>query len=347
MLKKSIAASALFFASCASTDLGPREVNHVIKKAYSVEADLDYDARKTEKRLKNSASIIRDPALNQYLSGMVNKVAGEYTGQLRMYAIEAPVFNAGIYPNGAMFVYSGLMLRAENEAELALVLGHEFGHFKEQHVLERKAAAKNAMIGKGLFSIATQGLGDPLGSLFVMSQFSNFNQKQELEADEVGIERIVGTGYSPHDAINLWKNMSAEKAASTKPKKSKKSKSSLFSTHPAPAERIKKLEALVDDLPRSDKTERERYRAVIRPFLGRWLAAELLTKDYGSTLFLVDRLGQNGEDLGVLKYIEGQTYMLRNGAGDKARALEAFKAAAQYGDAPAGTRTAIARLSTS
>lgn len=344
MLKKSIAASALFLVSCASTDLGPRDVDHVIKDAYSDEADLDFLANKTERRLKNSPSIIRNPALNSYLSNMVNKVAGEYTGQLRIYTIEAPVFNAGIYPNGAMFIYSGLMLRAENEAELAMVLGHEFGHFREQHVLERKAAQKNAQLGRGIFSVATGGLGDPLGSALVMSQFSNFNQKQEFEADEVGIERLVGTGYSPHQAINLWKNLSAEKAASTKPK-SKKSKSSVYSTHPAPAERIEKLQSQVSGLPKSDRIEREKYRAVIRPFLGRWLAAELLTKDYGSTLFLINRLGQYGEDLGVLKFAEGQLYLLRKGDGDKARALAAFKAASQYSDAPASTRMAIARLS--
>ncbi len=344
MLKKSIAASTLFLMSCASTDLGPRDVNHVIKDAYSDEADLDFMARKTERRLKNSPAIIRNPELNSYLTNMVNKVAGEYTGQLRIYTIEAPVFNAGIYPNGAMFIYSGLMLRAENEAELAMVLGHEFGHFREQHVLERKAAQKNAQLGRGIFSVATRGLGDPLGSSVIMSQFSNFNQKQEFEADEVGIERLVGTGYSPHHAINLWKNLSAEKNASTKPK-SKKSKSSVYSTHPAPAERIAKLESQVSDLPRTDRIEREKYRAVIRPFLRRWLAAELLTKDYGSTLFLINRLGQNGEDLGVLKFSEGQLYLLRNSDGDKERALAAFKEASQYSDAPASTQMAISRLS--
>jgi predicted Zn-dependent protease len=76
-----------------------------------------------ETRLRRSPFAIRDPALREYVQGIACKLAGEHCPDVRVHLLSTPLFNASMAPNGMMQVWTGLMLRMENEAQPA-ILGH-------------------------------------------------------------------------------------------------------------------------------------------------------------------------------------------------------------------------------
>lgn len=327
---------AACLSACASTDLGTREVNRTLKDKSSIEASYNLESDKLEDQIKQSGAIISDPALNTYLRTLTDEIIGDYDGQLRVYALEAPVFNAGILPNGAMVIYSGLLLRAESEAELALVLGHEFGHYYEQHSLERRAAAENATMANLLFTVGTLGYGGIVSILATSAQYSAFSREHEVEADEIGLKQLASVNYDVQSAVNLWENLDSERSQSTNEKVRKKNRrSAIFGTHPTSAKRLENLKTLAQTYDQTDaRIERQSYRAKIRPFLQPWLEAELTQRDYGSLFHLLDRLSADQTDLGVINYMRGQTFGTRDGGGDLTKAIEAYTASTQYADAP-------------
>jgi len=329
------ALSALFLSACASTDIAARQTNQTVSDKSSVEAGLWHQSDKIERELNLSAAVIQDAALNRYVKSIQSKVAGDYNNDIRVKLLEAPVFNAGIFPNGAMFIYSGLMLRAETEDELALVLAHENAHFIENHSLERHAAATNANVGNLVFSVATLGYGSLVSVLVAASAYSNFSKDNEHEADNQGVVRIGELGYDQNQAIDIWTNLLAEREASSNKKTKKRaSKSPIFGTHPSSPERVKQMQALVTTDKSVTSQSKADYRARIRPHLLEWFEAELQQRDFGSILHLIDRMESVPGDEGKLNYIRGRVFQLRDEGDDAAKVLKAFEAAANHSDAP-------------
>lgn len=147
--------------------------------------------------------------------------------------------NAWAMPGGKIVVYTGLLPITQNEAALAVVLGHEITHALAKHSNERMSQALLAQgIGElgnvalagnpkvhGIFN-AVYGPGAQLGVLMPNSR------KQELEADKFGLIFTAMAGYNPQEAIPLWERMAA--GGGSPPE--------FLSTHPSPENRINKLQ---------------------------------------------------------------------------------------------------------
>lgn len=313
---------------------------------------------KAEAAARTKAELNSDPALTGYVRGVACKVAAEYCGDIRVYVMDRPFFNAQMAPNGYMEVWSGLLLRATDEAELAFVLGHETSHFVHQHSLNAWRAAKartnaamalsvvvaaaGAAAGAGAASANTaQSINNSVNALVdviylaaIASLFS-FSREQEEKADALGFERAVAAGYDPAAGFTLWRALQDETASSDFPKVRKDfTRASIFDTHPVSAERVATLEAMARGRPAGADSGRARYRAAIRPHLAGWLKDELRRRDYGQTLHLINRLAADGEDLGVLNFYKGEAFRRRRNDGDAALALEAYLAASKSPDAP-------------
>jgi len=327
--------TTLLISACASTNVAKRSTNQSVSDKSSVEAGLWHQSDKLEEKLGLSAAVIHDNALNNYVKSIQTNVAGGYDADIRVKLLEAPVFNAGILPNGAMFVYSGLLLRAETEDELALVLAHENAHFIENHSLERHAAATNANVGNLVFSVATLGYGGLLSAVAAASAYSDFSKDNEHEADNQGIVRIGELGYDQEQAIDIWSNLMDERQASTNKKKKKRaSKSPIFGTHPSSPERIKQMQALVTSEGKVTSQSKAKYRNRIRPYMLKWFEAELQQRDFGSLLHLIERMEEVPGDEGKLNYIRGRVFQLRNEGEDSANVIHAFELASKHNDAP-------------
>jgi beta-barrel assembly-enhancing protease len=336
---------------------------HVRPAETSSEGGLWGLSDKAEAAVKVSAELEPDPALNAYAKRVVCKLAPEYCDELRVYILTRPFFNASAAPNGYMEVNSGLLLRVQDESELAFVLGHEISHFARSHSLAQLEALKsnaNAALMVSLvisagaaaasYSAASSGsmrsansissAASTVSNLTYLAALSNvfaFSREQESEADRLGLERARAAGYRTSASISDWEGLLAETAASDFEKVRKsETHPSMFATHPVTLDRIADLKAAgagPADTP--DISARRAYRAVLRPHLTAWLRDELRRRDYGETLFLLDRLGGLGEDTGVIEYYRGEAYRLRRKDGDAAQAVAAYRRAAAAADCPA------------
>lgn len=314
---------------------------------------------KAELQAKASAELNRDPALNAYVKGALCKTAVEYCDDVRIYVLDRPYFNASMAPNGYGEVWSGLLLRAETEDELAFVLGHEVSHYAENHSLESWRAAKNRMTGAMILSIgvgiagAAAGAGAATASaartasdvasvvsnviyLGAVASLFSFSRDHEHEADRLAYRRAVKAGYGSDAGPRLWRAIQAETAASQFPKvRRSESRINIFNSHPVTTDRIKALETLGAGKAPSAADARARHRAAIRPHLAAWIRDDLRRKDFGQTLHVLGRLDDGGEDLGLLGFYKGEAFRLRRDKGDAALARAAYEAAVAHPDVPA------------
>jgi predicted Zn-dependent protease len=327
----------------------------------SIEGGLWGEMDKVEAEARTRGDLNRDPALNAYVHEIMCKVAGPHCADLRVYVMDRPYFNASMAPNGYTEIWSGLLLRASDEAEVAYVLGHEFGHFVETHSLERYGAQKtraNVALAASVV-VAVAGASSAAGAatsgeaqsiidatrgtidLIYYAQMAalfRFTREQESEADLLGQRRAGQAGYDVAAAMESWRGLIAETQGSDfKRVRRSESRSSIFDSHPLSADRIAALEVQAKTLRAGGERGRARHRAAIRPFLPAWLRDDLRRRDFGQTLVVIDRLAAGGEDLGVLNYYRGEAYRLRRGEGDLAKAREAYLVASGQADAPAAT----------
>jgi beta-barrel assembly-enhancing protease len=122
-------------AQLPSRPLSPSTVNY--QPMDDDERSLWMQMAEVEGKMKESDFLIKDPKLNAYIRSILCRSVGqERCASSRVYLLRTPHFNAAMAPNGMMMVWSGLLLRAQNEAELASVLAHEFSHFEHRHSLQ-------------------------------------------------------------------------------------------------------------------------------------------------------------------------------------------------------------------
>lgn len=175
-------------------------------------------------------------------------LAAELQGyQWEVNLVENKEMNAWCMPGGKIVVYTGLLPVTQDEASLAVVMGHEIAHALAKHGSERMS---QSMVQQGLglgISAAlstkpqqTQNIFNTaygIGSSIAMPAFS---RKHELEADHYGLKFSSLAGYDPRKAIQFWQRMSTASGAGKIP--------SLFSTHPSDEVRIAELQKIMDDM---------------------------------------------------------------------------------------------------
>ena len=99
---------------------------------------------RAERQLRRSPFLVRDKALHDYIESIACRLGKDHCPDIRVYIVRTPLFNASMAPNGMLQVWTGLLLRMDNEAQLAAVLGHEIGHYVERHSVERLRDTKTS-----------------------------------------------------------------------------------------------------------------------------------------------------------------------------------------------------------
>ncbi|MCR6658340.1 MAG: M48 family metallopeptidase [Asticcacaulis sp.] len=337
----------------------------------SLEGGIWADSAKAERLAKTSGERDTDPALEAYISGVEAGVAGPFAGDIRMYVMDRPFFNASVSPNGYGEVWSGLLLRCETEDELAFVLGHETGHFRHSHGLKRYQEVKSgsnaamvAMLVIGVAAAASAAASTPAGTTYrpvggysgtlidltylgTIAVLMGYSRDTEAQADAYGLIYENKAGYFTGSGAALWTRMIEETQASDYEKVRRlPTRTNVFGSHPLESDRITLLNALDRQLHggalasqdvAEAKAARAAYRAHVRPYLGRWLKDDLRRQDYGQTLYLIDHLSVDGEDAGLLNFYRGEALRLRGHTDDLPQALAAYKAALKSPDAPVET----------
>ncbi|MBE9099263.1 M48 family metallopeptidase [Vacuolonema iberomarrocanum] len=169
--------------------------------------------------------------------------------------VESDQVNAFATMGGYVYVTTGLLRAAENEAQLAGVLGHEIGHIVERHVvdqMEERAIQQGILTAAGLESEEIVALG-----VEIAINRSN-SRSDELEADVRGYENIVRAGYAPIALVNFLENLEGGGGVPQ-----------FLSTHPATSERIERLQAMMDPATASvgNGLNEQAYRSNIQSLL--------------------------------------------------------------------------------
>ena len=302
---------------------------------------------RAEEEIAGSNLLMTDPKLTGYLKDLIGKVGGPAARDFRIYLAHIPDFNAMMFPTGFAVVFSGLLLRMRNEAQLAGVIAHESGHFLRRHMIR---SWRDQRRKTDIFAIAAMaaGVGGAAGGVYlgdyvqlaqlgtILSLFQ-YSRQMEAEADALGARLIAEAGYEPVEMSNIWQQLIGEETASARYRRKRRRRGSLFDTHPSEGSRMADLKAdalEVKDPGRTYEVGRERYLATIggiRPLL---LDDQVKLNDPGASQYLIETLAQDGWN-GLLRYYEGEVWRLRNRHGDDARAALSYASAVSYPDAPA------------
>ena len=301
---------------------------------------------RVEQEIAGSNLLIKDPVLVSCLQGLAGRVGGPAAKDLRVYVAHIPEFNAFMAPTGFMVVFSGLLLRMRDEAQLSGVIAHEAGHFLRRHQirmwrsLKKKTAFMNVLaMGAGVGGAATGVYAGELVRLAhmgtILSIFS-YNRELEAEADALGLKQISEAGYDPLAMPETWQQLIEEAKASAEMRRKRyRRRYSLLATHPAPETRMVDLRASAKEVTtaRTKDRGRDRYLKALGAHRKTFLEDQVKLNDPGASLYIIRNLSLDGWN-GLLRYAEGEAWRLRGRSGDSALAAQSYAAAIAYPDAP-------------
>jgi len=291
-----------------------------------------------ERALLNSPVLIHDEKLNNYVTDVLCRTVGyDRCSATRVYIIREPVFNASMTMNGTMRVFSGLLLRTRNEAELASVLAHEFGHFERRHGLQRFKGLRSGSDVAAWASVLA-GVSMNYGAhrsmhglnYQIYGSYFRFSRDDEREADLLGLGYLNSSDLRPHAAAEVWENLMGEATASASIKGLKKpnfGRVAFFASHPGNQERANYLSALAlpDGAGRDDGADR--YREALADWMPIFLDDQVKLNDFGASEYIIESLAQNGWTA-ELWFARGELYRNRGHPRDLVNAAEFYREAA-------------------
>lgn len=176
--------------------------------------------------------------------GISDKLAG-YKWEIHL--VDDKTVNAWCMPGGKIVVYTGLLPITQNEAALAVVLGHEVSHALLQHGNQRMSQGVLASVGQVALSVALANKPQETKNLFLGAYGAGaqvgvllpFSRKNEYEADHYGLNWAAMAGYNPQEAIPLWERMEKASNGQAPPE--------FLSTHPSEGNRIERLKELMPE----------------------------------------------------------------------------------------------------
>lgn len=282
-----------------------------------------------ERALRRSPLLVRDEGLRSHVQDIACKLGAAHCPDIRVYLVRTPFFNASMAPNGMMQVWTGLLLRVENDAQLAAIIGHEIAHYLQRHSVERLRDIKDkAAVGQVL---ALFGLVGAIGQLAVAASVYAYGREHENEADRIGALLMHRAGYDVAEAAKVWGNLLQEVKA--RDGKEPEQSASLFATHPAPPERQASLEQIARSLPGGAKSS-DALAQRTRPFLDEWLQDEIKRGQYAESIVLLSRHVEHGFATELMTFYRGEAYRLRGQEGDLDRALTDYLAASRSSNPP-------------
>jgi len=198
--------------------------------------------------LKQQERVSNNPAYNaqlQRVGDRVTRAAGQGDRSWEYAVFDNDSVNAFVLPGRQVGFYEGLMDFADNDDEIATVMGHEVGHVTARHAAERASqqlAAQGVLLGANIAAAQADSedmkwLSAALGVGLQFGVILPFSRKHELEADALGVEYMARAGYRPSQALRFWEKMAAGGSGNRPP--------AYLSTHPAPETRMRALDALI------------------------------------------------------------------------------------------------------
>ncbi|HEX4784740.1 MAG TPA: M48 family metallopeptidase [Candidatus Sulfotelmatobacter sp.] len=205
---------------------------------YTVEGQVAR-GRVYAQQIESQVKLVNDPVITEYVNRIGQNLVRNSDAQVpfTIKVIDSDVVNAMALPGGFFYVNSGLILAADEEAEMAGVMAHEIAHVAACHYgremtranLLQMASIPFIFMGGGIGYAAYEGMG-----LGIPLAFLHFSRGFEAEADYLGIEYMYRAGYDPSAFVSFFEKIQAME------KKKPGTLSKAFDTHPQTPDRIEK-----------------------------------------------------------------------------------------------------------
>lgn len=247
----------VFFSGCASTQIVNMEDANKFQHVED-EKSLWQTVEKMQENLLNSSAIYPDDRLHAYVNRILDKLT---EGKESAWGVDVTAhilfdsdFNAGMYPNGFMVINTGLLANIDNEAQLAMLLGHELTHFLHRHCLKQINNRVNITAALSVFQVAAVGASYGLAysgydtsalclvhdtvALGMQGMYYGYSRTCENDADSNGFELMKRAGYDPREAKKMFEHMMKSQELIEK----KHQMPYFYSSHPKTKQRISHFE---------------------------------------------------------------------------------------------------------
>ena len=234
--------------------IGKRNINSgiIAKMSGSTEKEVRL-GRELANEVDRQAKFVDDPIITEYVNRVGQNIVLHSDAKVpfTIKVIDSDEVNAFALPGGFFYVNKGLILAADNEAELAGVMAHEIAHVAARHAVENQtkgslleyaALAGSIFLGgiPGMIYQNTAGIG-------LLGIFMKFSRSAEEEADKLGVQYMYAAGYDPGAMATMFEKLEA------KNKKKPGFIARAFMTHPAPPDRRASALALASRFPENEE----------------------------------------------------------------------------------------------
>ncbi|MGC2193242.1 MAG: M48 family metallopeptidase [Terriglobales bacterium] len=229
--------------------IGNRNVgcNRGMGNWYSVEGQINM-GRQYAEQVDSSSKLIKDPVITEYVNRVGQNLVRNSDSKVpfTIKVVDADVINAFALPGGFFYVNTGLILAADNEAELAGVMAHEIAHVAACHIARQNTRGTLAQLASIPLIFTTGGLGglaaQEAAGLALPAAMFKFSRGFEAEADYLGVQYMYKSGYDPQAFTAFFEKIEAQE------KKKPGTFSKAFETHPPTPDRIEKSQEEIEKL---------------------------------------------------------------------------------------------------
>jgi len=221
--------------------MGTQQYQQFLSTNRVVSASSNRDAEMVKRVGQRIVRAVETYYAQNNISDKLNGYKWEYN------LVEDKAINAWCMPGGKIVVYTGLLPVSQNEAALAVVIGHEVSHALLQHGNQRMSQGLLQQLGGVALSVAVANKPVETQNLFMTAYGAGttvgvllpFSRNQELEADRFGLIWTAMAGYNPQEAIALWERMEKASQGQSPPE--------FLSTHPTEGRRINQLQKFMPE----------------------------------------------------------------------------------------------------
>jgi predicted Zn-dependent protease len=234
--------------------IGKRNINTgiIAKMSGSTEKEVR-QGREAAAEVDRQAKFVDDPVITEYVNRVGQNIVLHSDAKVpfTIKVIDSDEVNAFALPGGFFYVNKGLILAADNEAELAGVMAHEIAHVAARHAVENQTKAsllEYAALGGSIFLGGIPGMiYQNTAGIGLLGIFMKFSRGAEEEADKLGVQYMYAAGYDPGAMATMFEKLEA------KNKKKPGFIARAFSTHPAPPDRRATALALAARFPEHEE----------------------------------------------------------------------------------------------